>query len=195
MFSAAWLPPILSSMEVLCALHKHPLGLYVGWIAVESGGNLHEVTSYDERGYFQLMPEESAELGVDHQRLSLDSEYSLQAGSLLVDKHATSVRRYAQGVVDGSELFWRLVKFDHAIGPGAARRIVTDAGLDGTLQDWAALVGYCANRQEHYLAILKHDPLRWCHNVDKVYEIGLDYGFTSPDPATCGPSSDGTPNV
>lgn len=153
-----------------------PLGLLVGWIAKESGGKLSDTTSLDERGYFQLMPSESKRLGLDHQRLSTDSVYSINAGLLLIALYMKEVD--ALGVAPkGSAYYWRLVKLGHSMGTGAMDKIVKEAQSNGAAGTWQALEGYAIDNNSHFLSLVKHAPAKWFPFVDAVYNVGKPFGF------------------
>ena len=153
-----------------------PLGLLVGWIAKESGGKLSDTTSLDERGYFQLMPSESKRLGLDHERLSTDSVYSINAGLLLIAVYMKDVD--ALGVAPrGSSYYWRLVKLAHAMGSGAMNKIVGEAQGAGQTGSWQMLEQYALDNNSHFLSLVKHAPAKWFPFVDAVYNVGKPFGF------------------
>jgi hypothetical protein len=154
-----------------------PLGLLVGWIAKESGGRIGEVTpKYNERGYFQLMPAESQALGIDHQRLSTDKVYSINAGLLLIARYMGEVDRL--GVAPrGSAYYWNLVKLAHTMGSGAMRKIVDLANGAGAAKTWAGLEEYALTHDKELLAATKHSPAKWFPFVDAVYRAGAPFGY------------------
>lgn len=144
---------ILPALQAASLSSQIPLGVLVGWIARESGGKLSDTTKYDERGYFQLMPDESKALGLDHQRLSTDSTYSINAGLLLIGKYMKQA--VALGIApQGSSFFWKLVKLIHSMGLGAVQKIVAAAKADGSTTSWSALEQFAMDHNsepEHYL--------------------------------------------
>ena len=155
-----------------------PLGVLVAWIGCESGGRLGETTRYDERGYFQLMPDESKTIGVDHQRLSTDPHYSIDAGIKLIARYVSEAQ--SLGVAPtGSSYFWKLVKFLHSLGSGGVRKIVNEAKLAGQAGSWAALENYAITNDSHFLSVTKHSPKKWMPFVDKVAAKGAPFGFGS----------------
>lgn len=163
---------ILPALKTAAAAADIPLGLMVGWIAKESGGRLDEKTRYDERGYFQLMPDESKALGLDHQRLSTDSDYSIHAGVLLIKKYALLADGY--GIfVKGSSDYWRLVKLIHTVGNGDVKSLVSAATTAGALSSWNTFEQFALSGGAH----TKHSPSKWFPLVDKVYMVGLPFGF------------------
>lgn len=158
-----------------------PLGLLVGWIAKESGGRIDEVTAkYDERGYFQLMPSESKTLGLEHQRLSVDPVYSINAGLALIGKYMKDVD--ALGVAQrGSSYYWRLVKLCHTMGSGATKKIVERAKAASATKSWEALEDWALDHERELLSATKHSPSKWFPLVDKVYTVGAPFGFGGAD--------------
>ena len=153
-----------------------PLGVMVGWVAKESGGKLTSTTSLDERGYFQLMPDESKSLGLDHQRLSMDPDYSIAAGVKLIQKYADK----ASGIAiapKGSSYFWRLVKLIHTMGASAVAKIIAGAKDAGAASSWDALERHALANEARYLHETKHSPSKWFPLVDQVYQIGFPFGF------------------
>ncbi len=156
-----------------------PLGLLVGWIAKESGGRLDEVTKLDERGYFQLMPSESAALGLDHQRLSTDPIYSINAGLALIGKYMAAVDAL-KVAPRGSTYYWALVKLCHTMGSGATKKIVDAAKTAGVAGSWETLEKYATAHDSELLSSTKHSPLKWFPLVDKVAEVGAPFGFGDP---------------
>lgn len=154
-----------------------PLDLLLGWIDVESGGNIKSHTSLDERGYFQLHPGESKALKLDHQRLSIDPDYSVQGGLALVRHYANRVQRL--GFAPGNDLFWRMVKFLHALGSGAAPEMLRDMRENGAAPaDWAAIRQYALQHREALRERFRRrfgkpfDPVHFTENVDKAFARG-----------------------
>jgi hypothetical protein len=157
-----------------------PLDLLLGWIKRESGGrNDIPPTSLDERGYFQLHPGESKTLKVDHERLSVDPDYSLQAGLQLVRYYASRAQQL--GFTYGSELFWRMVKFLHALGSGAVPLMLQQMrndGIDPTVAGWEGIKQYAITNRARLMDLFSQrfgrafDPTRFTANVDKVFEEG-----------------------
>jgi len=155
-----------------------PLDFLLGWIAVESNGNLRETTSLDERGYFQIHPDESKDLRLDHQRLSVDSDYSIESGIKLIDFYARQAETL--GIPRTSSSFWPIVKFIHAIGMGSAKKFFADMrqhNLSPT--DWPAIRNYANSNRERLKKVLKHDPVKWVHNVDAVISKGQSLAESS----------------
>ncbi len=178
--SLAWLPRIHGTIEKLCATYGVPYGVALGWIQVESGGRLGETTSLDERGYFQLLPDESTEIGVDHQRLSIDSDYSLEAGFKLINYYAKVVRFRARvcnvSLAEGSEFFWRLVKLGHSMGGGSLSVMLRDAAAANAASSWDSFSAFLRAHDADYLHRLKHSPVKWLSLIDRMFAIGRPYG-------------------
>lgn len=183
---------ILGKLRAAGAAAGIPLGLLVGWIARESGGYIRpKPTPYDERGYFQLMPDESKSIGVDHERLSTDSDYSIAAGIALIQKYMGLVEKL--GVAPkGSSYFWKLVKLTHAMGSGQTPKIVKAAQAAGQAGTWEALTDFALG-----MMITGPQPKKWFPYVDdtripspngkpSVYRIGYPFGFGSEIPALVG---------
>lgn len=160
-----------------------PLGVLVGWVAMESGGKLAAYpqdgpgdTSLDERGYFQLLPDESKDLGVDHKRLSIDSNYSINAGLALIGRKMGAAERL--GVAPkGSTYFWKLTKLNHSLGSKATQKVVEAARDAGQAGSWEALEKFSLDNEQKLLHETKHSPKKWFLFVDDVYKTGQPYGF------------------
>ena len=162
-----------------------PLGLMVGWLAKESGGRLEEVTKLDERGVFQLHPDESKALGLDHQRLSTDMTYSIAGGVALIRKYM-GIAQALNVAAPGSDYFWRLVKLLHTMGSGATRTIVKAAEAAGQAGSWRSLEDYALSNEKQLLSATKHSPTKWFPLVDEVAQIGGRFGFGEGGTAVVG---------
>lgn len=174
---------ILDELRKAASASGIPLGLLVGWIAKEAGGKLatHPQpgpgdTKYDERGYFQLMPDESKSLGLDHQRLSTDSQYSINAGLALISKYRGDVDKL-HVAPDGSAYYWRLVKLAHSAGAGAMAKWVAAAKDAGAVGSWSAFETWAKDHDAQLLHETKHSPKKWLDFVDEVYAVGIPFGF------------------
>lgn len=135
-----------SKVQQLSLASGIPTDFLLAWISQESDGNLREVTSLNERGYFQIMgphvaggkavqlkDTEASVIGLTitdtgtsptdtTARLSTDPDFSLQAGVKLVQYY----RRQANVARDHFHLnwseadMWRLTKLEH-VGEGFAQ--------------------------------------------------------------------------
>lgn len=138
----------------------------LGWITVESGGKLGDLTKICERGYFQVHPEESQDLKLDHDRLSTDPAYSVEGGIKLVRLYASGVERLADqyGINKGGDLFWGLVKLRHWI-PSAPARILLQMRRDGaSVTSWDSVRQYVQSKGN--LGFGSFDPRAGIHSVD-----------------------------
>ncbi len=185
---------ILGALNAAAKQSGIPLGLLVGWIAKESAGKLSEYpqpgpgdTKADERGYFQLMPAESKAIGVDHQRLSTDSLYSINAGLALIGKYMGTIDRY--GIAPrGSSYYWRLVKLAHSMGSGAVGKLVEKAKAQGATKSWDDFKAFSLKQR-----VNGPQPAKWFPFVDEIYTIGQPYGF-GPDAQMVAGLFGGLPN-
>src|SRR5262249_15556280 len=151
-----------------------PLEFLLGWIAVESDGRIDVVTSLDERGFFQIHPAESrdARPPFQHHSLSTDPDYSVQAGIRLVRHYADLARRRFPWIAPRSELFWRIVKLQHAMGSGLAHTLLNQMRARGINTTWDAIKRYELTEGPKLHRLLAVQPGRFGRNVDHVFERG-----------------------
>lgn len=169
---------LLEELKKASASSQVPLGLLVGWIAKESGGLLARRqqpgpgdTALDERGYFQLLPEESAALRLQHKALALDSRYSINGGLALIGRYMGEADKL-DIAPKGSSYYWRLVKLLHSMGPSQVARIVNKAKAAGKTSSWDVFETFALN-----LKIAGSQPRTWFPFVDRVFDTGRAFGF------------------
>jgi hypothetical protein len=163
-----------------------PLEFLIGWIAFESGGNICSLTGLDERGYFQLHPDQSKDLrlyerfGKRHEELSYDPDFSIKAGILLVRSFMDHVRRL--GYQPGTDLFWRLVKWHHWL-PRGIKVILAHMKQNGfRASNWEEFRKYVLDRRSQFLRLIPGakpetgwDPKAGIQSVDRVFELGREF--------------------
>jgi hypothetical protein len=154
-----------------------PLEFLLGWIAVESDGCIDVITQQlNERGFFQVMPSESRMMKFDHERLTTDPEYSVQAGVQLVRHYANLARTRYPWATPGSDLFWRLVKLQHAMGSSLTSKLISSMQQSNLPITWEAIKRYevTEGRRLHRL-LNPSNPAklgRFGRNVDEVFQRG-----------------------
>src|SRR6266404_1559162 len=161
--SVPWVPHLLPSLNQfrgnISQLPNRypgeiPLYFLLGWINVESSGRLEGPTSIGELGYFQIHPEESKALALDHPRLRTDPDYSVWGGIQLVRWKADGAHR--RGFPEGTELLWRVAKWLHWL-PGVVDLFLKDmraAGIDPTA-DWNVIDQYVRTNQNRLDALTR----------------------------------------
>jgi hypothetical protein len=151
-----------------------PLDFLLGWIDVESNGRLDVITPLGERGFFQIHPAESKDHHLQHKRLTTDPDYSVHAGIQIVCAYADLARQRYPWIPFGSELFWRIVKLQHAMGSALTQRMLSDMrnrGLPPT--SWDAIKAYeLTDSAKRLHALLRQEPGRFARNVDAVFARG-----------------------
>jgi len=148
-----------------------PIHYLLAWITVESGGKLGDLTKLCERGYFQVHPEESQDLQLDHDRLSTDPDYSVAGGIKLVRLYAAGVEKLAQqyGLPRGGDLYWGLVKLRHWI-PSAPIRILLRMQQDKVpIATWDGIRKYVSSNPQ--LGFGGFDPRAGIKSVDNYLAV------------------------
>jgi hypothetical protein len=158
-----------------------PLYVLLGWINVESAGRLEGPTSIGELGYFQLHPEESQSLKLDHSRLRTDPDYSVWGGIQLVRWKAAAAQQ--RGFPEASELLWRVAKWLHWL-PGVVDLFLKDmreAGVEPST-DWNVIEQYVNENRERLNALTRSvyrirqlgnwEAMVGIRNVNKTIETG-----------------------
>lgn len=177
---------ILDKLRAQSSANGIPLGLMVGWIGMESGGRLSDRTYLNELGLYQLMAKESESIGIDHERLATDLDFSLEAGVKLIKKYAAAVSDLGVAPA-GSSYFWRLVKLIHSMGGGQVKKIVNAAKAAGQAGSWEQLERFALD-----MHVLGPQPKKWFPFVDdfryprpkgSVYRAGRPFGFGTEAPA------------
>jgi hypothetical protein len=115
--------PLIWLSQVIEILDRYrgdiPREFLLGWMAIESDGNVKVVTSRPERGYFQIDwkgGEAQEQLKLDHAKflaLSTDRESSIRTGIQLAQLYRSYIRKHYPSVPDQSELLWRMTKARH----------------------------------------------------------------------------------
>lgn len=166
---------ILGKLQSAASSSGIPLGLMVGWIAKESGGKLSDTTSLGEKGLFQSMASEDQAIGVDHDRVSTDLDYSIDAGVKLIRHYQSAVNDLnLASAPAGSSFYWRLVKLGHSVGSGQLRKIVSAAKTAGQVGSWDQLEQFALG-----ISVMGPQPKKWFPFIDLVYQIGRPFGFGS----------------
>jgi hypothetical protein len=96
----------------------------------------------------------------------------------MVQYYARSAQRI--GFAYGSDLFWHVVKFLHAI-PGPVKMMLKDMRQhDVQPTSWAVIKQYAAAHQPRLRRLFRerwrkaYDPVKWTKNVDKVFKRGRE---------------------
>jgi hypothetical protein len=164
------------ALAILLDRHRGhvPLWFLLGWIAQESGGFIGDRTSLDERGFFQIHPSESADIRppIDHSRLSIDPDYSVEAGVRLVNHYSSLARQRFLYIAPDSELFWRVVKLQHAMGSGLAYAMLSTMRRRGIDVTWDAIKAFEKGDGRGLHRLMMVAPGRFAHNVDCVVQRG-----------------------
>jgi len=148
-----------------------PLEFLLGWIDVESAWVLEPPSVTCERGYFQLYPEDSVNLGLDHDRIGTDPAYSVRAGVPFVNRARKQIDRAVKafGVVRNSDLYWRLVKLWHWIPSGPEKILAAMSAQGVRANDWESVRAFVRDNFDSLTKIIRRDPRDGVRSVDHMF--------------------------
>ncbi|MEO6287265.1 MAG: hypothetical protein ABIN80_00090 [Dyadobacter sp.] len=161
-----------------------PLEFLIAWIKKESDGSIASHTSLDERGYFQLHPDESKALKVDHERLSTDRDYSIYAGVKLVDLRGASAAKYAKmlGIDASGEVYLGLTKLMHWLPYGVENIVEVMKKKEFAPDSWDSFKAFCEENKDEIQAGInrkgKWQLERGIKNADDVLSYARSINVT-----------------
>jgi len=155
-----------------------PLDFLIGWVAVENGAkfNGRDRSQLNERGYFQIHPDESKRIGVpDHTRLSFDREYSIKWGIKYVQSNMKRVQQL--GFRYGTDLFWAMVKLWHWLPKGVLTILEHMKRSGFRASNWEEFKEYVHRNQTALLIRgakpgTPRDPISGISNADRTIKRG-----------------------
>lgn len=157
--------------QIVAAGADYDLPMLLGWIANESGGRNEVDKTYGESGYFQIMPSEATDHGIDINLVRSSPAYSVEAGLKLVGYYSDLASKI--GYPSLGDMHWRITKLLHSMGSGAAQKLLKaakDAGVN--TDDWDALESWALSNEESLLHLTKKSPTKWFGLVDRVMKDG-----------------------
>lgn len=173
-----------------------PVDFLLGWIQVESDGNVGTISSINERGLFQIHPEEAKTLGLsdeDFSKVAKEPALSLQHGIRLVSYYKAKAKKWLSQnntTLTGWD-FWRYVKLYHAL-PVVAKelpvKVAAKLGRPARNWDELALNGRSMQTSKELSDYGNRQASRILANAEKVVNIALGAktpggGSVSPPPS------------
>jgi hypothetical protein len=156
-----------------------PLPLLMGWIQVESGGKLNNLTTsagIREAGLFQISDEEARTIGVDQDKVMEDQEYAIRSGIQLIRHHEGNVEQalskypnMQQVFKKDNDMYWKLVMFSFSAGPGTMERLIANMNDSNYAPNsWDDVMKFAALNPAGY----KHSPMKWSYHVNRAFNLG-----------------------
>lgn len=156
-----------------------PTNILMGWCQVESAGKLSSrgLASLDERGLFQVSRDEASAIGVDHDRVANDQEYSIRAGIKLAQYHEKNVDQVlskypnmAKYFPKNDDIYWALMFFSFSAGQATMEKLITDMSNSGyEPNNWSDVMKFASlNAHNGY----KHSPIKWAWHANRAMNIG-----------------------
>lgn len=139
-----------------------PRWLLLGHVSLESDGSPTSTSFLNERGLMQLMPQQSQDLGLDHNRMG-DPAYSLAAGAKMYARYGRELAKLPWQAPDD---MWRAAYYVFAIG-APARAFV--AAAERPLS-WSRVVE--ATRRRCAQSKCKPSVAKAVENNQSVWEFG-----------------------
>ena len=156
-----------------------PLNMLMGWIQVESGGKLNNLTTsagFREAGLFQISEDEAKAIGADQDKIMQDQDYAISTGIQLARHHADRADQVLQKYPNmqqvfpkGSDMYWRLAMLGFSAGDGTVSKLVANMANSGEVfKSWDDVMAYAASNPSGY----KHSPIKWTYHINRAFNLG-----------------------
>ncbi len=171
-------PMVLSLKDDVDRIRKEmnatdiPLGFLLGWIQVESGGRLNDIShgAGREAGLFQVSEGEAKAIGADQDRIMQDRDYAIKTGIDLVRHHEKQLApTITQLFAQGSDLYWRLVFMGFVNGDAAVKELVRKLQASGQqINNWDDIMTW-AQYNSPYIA--GHSSAKWLPHIERSFNL------------------------
>jgi hypothetical protein len=149
------------------------MSMLLGWIQVESGGRINEIShgAGKESGLFQISEGEAKAIGVDQYKVMTDQNYAIKTGIELVRHHEQNLApTITQLFQKDSDMYWRLVFMGFVNGEGAVKALVEKLKASGQqINNWADVMKW-AQYNAPYIA--GHSTAKWLPHIERAFNLG-----------------------